>query len=109
MANSRQKGKRGELEWSAKLNELVPGSNARRGRQYKGTEDSPDVVCDLPIHWEVKRRQALNVHRAVETCREECGVNQWPAVAHRRDNERWVVSMDAEDFARLIKIAFKPQ
>jgi len=106
MPNAREKGKRGEREWSKTLNSLLPGSNARRGRQYKGTAESPDVISDLPIHWEVKRRQSFNVHRAVSACRDECSVNRWPAVAHRKDNERWLVSMDAEDFARILKIAF---
>ena len=52
--NSKRKGKRGELEWSKYLTKL--GFPARRGQQFKGTAESPDVECDsLPlIHWEVK-------------------------------------------------------
>lgn len=41
--NSRAKGKRGELELAKRLTEL--GHPARRGVQFKGGEESPDVVC----------------------------------------------------------------
>jgi hypothetical protein len=52
--NSRQKGKRGELAFVKVLKGM--GYNARRGQQFKGGADSPDIVCpDLPgIHFEVK-------------------------------------------------------
>jgi Holliday junction resolvase len=55
VTNSRQKGKRGELE-AAKYLRSLGFTSARRGVQYSGGPDSPDVVCDeLPgVHIEVK-------------------------------------------------------
>jgi hypothetical protein len=105
LTNSRQKGKRGELEWAKFLNEKVPTANARRGQQYEGSSDSPDVVSALPFHWEVKRVQQLNLHDAVDKCRAESGYGRWPAVAHRKNDRKWVVSMDAGDFLKLVELA----
>jgi hypothetical protein len=42
---SRQKGKRGEREAAAELGQLL-GVDARRGVQYQGGPESPDVVLD---------------------------------------------------------------
>ena len=52
--NSREKGKRGERAWRDELR--ANGYCARRGQQFSGSAESPDVVCeDLPaFHFEVK-------------------------------------------------------
>ena len=42
--NSRAKGQRGELELAKVLTDL--GYPARRGQQFKGGAESPDVVCE---------------------------------------------------------------
>ena len=104
--NSREKGKRGEREWAKFLNLICPGANARRGQQFKGTPESPDVVSDLPFHWEVKRRERTAIYEAVRVARIEAGYGRWGAVAHRKNGERWVVSMDAEDFLRIVAHEF---
>ena len=59
--NSRQKGKVGEREFAALLREH--GFDARRGQQFSGSPDSPDVVSDALawLHVEVKRVQNLNL------------------------------------------------
>ena len=44
--NSRTKGKRGELELAKALR--LYGYDARRGQQYHGGADSPDVI-GLPV------------------------------------------------------------
>lgn len=44
MINSRQKGKRGERLWRDQLREQ--GFTARRGQQYAGGIESPDVICE---------------------------------------------------------------
>jgi len=57
-----EKGKRGEREFSGFL--ASHGVNARRGRQYKGTPDSPDIISDLDeFHFEVKRVEALRIYK----------------------------------------------
>ena len=58
--NSRAKGCRGEREVAALLR-ANGFPSARRGQQFRGTADSPDVVCDeLPnLFMEVKTSPAL--------------------------------------------------
>lgn len=57
--NSRSKGCRGEREFRDVLR--AAGFEARRGQQYSGGGDSPDVISNVPgVHWEVKRVEAGN-------------------------------------------------
>ena len=54
--NSRQKGKRGELEAAKVFRHW--GWDAKRGVQFKGTLDSPDIIVQgFPFHPEVKRTE----------------------------------------------------
>ena len=70
--NSREKGKRGERQWRDELR--ANGYMARRGQQFAGSPDSPDVVCpDLAgIHFEVKAVERLNIYDAMEQARRDC-------------------------------------
>src|SRR5215831_13204515 len=72
--NSREKGKRGERQWRDELR--ANGYAARRGQQFCGSAESPDVVCDsLPwIHFEVKAVERLNIEEAMEQARRDCGI-----------------------------------
>src|SRR5436190_24349394 len=67
--NSRQKGIRGERQWRDELR--ANGYSARRGQQFSGSPDSPDVVCDALswIHFEVKAVERLNIEDAMEQAR----------------------------------------
>lgn len=106
MINSKRKGKIGELEWAGVLKEK--GWEARRGVQYSGDVDAPDVVCqELPIHWEVKRQENLNVHKAVAQAIRDCPKGKWRVVAHRKGKQgvvaQWLVTLPADDFLDLLK------
>lgn len=98
--NSRSKGKRGELEFAKLLTDA--GFPARRGQQFKGTKDSPDVVCEvLPqFHFEVKRVQSGNPYDWMEQAAKECG-EKIPIVAHRRNGKEWLIIMRANDFLNM--------
>lgn len=96
---SREKGKRGEREWAEYLNLHVPDANARRGQQFSGSPDSPDVVSDLPYHFEVKRVERLNINKAMRQAMEECG-DLPPVVPHRCNRMPWLVTMLAEDWIK---------
>ena len=102
MMNSREKGKRGERLWRDELR--ANGYDARRGQQFCGSPDSPDVICDaLPgIHFEVKCVERLNIEEAMDQARRDCDVKT-PFVAHKRNHRRWLVTMDAETFFRLLR------
>ena len=71
--NSREKGKRGERQWRDELREQ--GFHARRGQQFAGGPESPDVVSDdLPwAHFEVKAVERLNICDAMEQALRDCG------------------------------------
>jgi Holliday junction resolvase len=100
--NSRQKGKRNELAWKDEL--IAQGFQARRGQQFSGSPDSPDVVCaDLDhLHFEVKAVESLNVHNAVEQAVRDAG-SKIPVVAHKKNRTGWLVTMRSEDWFALLK------
>lgn len=100
--NSRAKGARGERMWRDEI--IGAGFMARRGQQFSGGADSPDVICeDLShLHFEVKFVQSLNVRKAmVQAIRD--GKNKTPIVAHKTNNSPWLVTMTSDDFFKLIK------
>lgn len=93
--NSRAKGAVGEREFAALLNER--GLCARRGQQFSGGSESPDVICHglTDVHFEVKRVQAGNVYKWLEqACRD--GGKKLPVVAHRKNNKPWVAIVPME-------------
>ena len=101
--NSREKGKRGERQWRDELR--TNGYAARRGQQFSGSPDSPDVICDgLPwAHFEVKLVERLDIYAAMDQARRD-SAGKAPLVAHRRSFWPWLVTMDADRFYRLLKV-----
>ena len=100
--NSREKGKRGERQWRDELR--ANGYMARRGQQFSGSPDSPDVVCDELswLHFEVKAVEHLNIEDAMDQARRDAG-SKTPVVAHRRSFREWLVTMDAETFFQFLR------
>jgi hypothetical protein len=98
--NGCQKGKRGERAWRDFL--LAHGISARRGRQFSGSPDSPDVVSNDNMHWEVKWVESLNIWKAIEQAVRDCGKEKTPAVAFKRNKSGWMVALRAEDYIRII-------
>lgn len=100
MANSRRKGADGERELARKL--ATYGFDTRRGQQYHGGGDSPDVVGLPGVHIECKRVQALNIEKAMMQSRRDAeGTDDIPVVMHRKDREVWKVTMDLDEFMNL--------
>jgi Holliday junction resolvase len=95
--NSRQKGARGEREWAQWLRDNL-GIEARRGQQFAGGTDSPDVIGLEGTHCEVKRVEKLNISKAMEQAERDCGDNNLPYVAHRKNGEEWLITIRARDF-----------
>lgn len=100
MTNSRRKGAEGERELS---NELASyGFPTRRGQQYRGGGDSPDVVGLPGIHIECKRVERLNIEKAMAQSRRDAGETEdVPVVMHRKNRERWKVTMDLDKFMNM--------
>ena len=105
MVNSRQKGVRAEREFANLLKQH--GFDARRGQQYSGIEGE-DVVGLPGFHIEVKRRENVSLEDSIKQARAEAkdidpDKDKIPIVAHRKNRGRWRVTMDAEDWIKLIK------
>lgn len=101
--NSCNKGKVGEREWRDQLR-AAGWTDARRGQQFSGGADSPDVICPRLdfMHFEVKRVEALNLRDATAQAEGDAGGKPW-AVAHRRNNAPWLVTVKAEFFFELLR------
>lgn len=97
--NSRNKGKRGELELARTLRDH--GYDAKRGQQYKGGGDSPDVLGLPGIHIECKRVERLNLTAAYQQSLHDAAGGEIPAVFHKRNREPWLVTVTLEDFLKL--------
>jgi len=98
---SKQKGKRGEREAAAELGQLL-GCHARRGVQYQGGTDSPDVVLEgVNVHVECKRTETINVYKALEQAAGDAG-GKVPVVWHRRNGKPSVVIVET---LRLVELA----
>ena len=100
--NSKQKGKRGELEIVRALKNY--GYDARRTAQYCGnTGDAADVVGLPGIHIEVKRVERLNLSETMTQAIRDARSGEAPAVFHRRSNAPWWVTMRLEDWINLYR------
>ncbi len=110
MTNSRQKGKAGELEAAHFLAGLFH-QPVRRGQQFRGGSESPDVVGLDGLHIEVKRVQQLNLAAALEQSAHEAAPGEVPLVLHRANQQRWKITIYAEDVLRLADAVakLKPQ
>lgn len=99
--NSRQKGARGERLLRDVF--IEHGFPARRGQQFAGGTDSPDVIVpDLPwMHVECKFVENLNIHKAMEQATRDAD-GKTPIVFHKKKNEDWLVTLTKEDFFELL-------
>ena len=98
--NSKQKGKRGELEIAHILQDYGY-TEARRSQQFAGMNGDADVVGLPGIHIECKRVQALNLDKAMEQAESDAREDEMPTVWHRKDRQPWRVTLSLEDFMKL--------
>lgn len=100
---SRQKGKRGEREAAAELGAIF-ACDARRGVQYQGGPDSPDVVLTgVNVHVEAKRVEALNLYKALEQAKGDAMPGKVPIVWHRKNGKPSVIVVETAMLMRLAK------
>src|SRR5271165_4623798 len=99
--NSKKKGSRGELELSKVLTSA--GFPARRSQQYKGTQESADLECDLlrDYHIECKRTEKGNPYVWLDQC-EHDAPGKPPIVMHRRSDRQWIAVMNLSDLLDLL-------
>lgn len=99
--NSKRKGSAGERELCEYL--TAEGFPAHRNEQrYTGGKGNPDIDAEglEQLHIEVKRCEKLNVSAAMQQAQADA-VNRIPVVAHRRSREKWLITMQLQDFLRM--------
>lgn len=100
MIRSRSKGARGERDAAQAWAEVM-GGQARRGQQFAGGNESPDVVTDYSgIHLEVKRTERGNPYDWIDQSVRDAG-SACPVVLHRRNNQPWLLMVRLTDVPRL--------
>ena len=99
--NSKQKGKRGEIEVARILR--GHGYDCRRGQQYCGANGDADVVGLPGIHIEVKRREKLNLYDAIDQARYDAKPDELPSVFHRKNDCEWLVTMRMDDWIKIYR------
>lgn len=70
------------------------------GQQYNGLEGEDVVGLDY-IHIECKRVERLDLEEALEQAKRDSAYMQMPAVFHRKNNKKWKVTMDLDDWIKL--------
>ena len=111
MTNSRQKGKRGELEVARELRRIFQ-TESIRSQQHSGQGLGPgDVIlfdCEgnqLSVNIEVKRRESYSINKLlewVEQARIEAGALNPAIVVHRKSNQPWMVTLLLDDLDLLV-------
>lgn len=104
---SRRKGGDAERELAAALTALGLAAVRLGWAQGRLGRGCPDVaIAGAPVHLEAKRVEATRLGPALEQAARDAQPGQLPVVAHRRSRQRWVLSMDLETFAELIRRAW---
>lgn len=98
--NSKQKGKRGELEVANLLKKF--GLDARRGQQFCGANGDADVIGLEGFHIEVKRTERLKLDEAMRQSTSDARRGEIPIVVHRKSNQQWLVTLDFNEFLTLV-------
>jgi hypothetical protein len=101
VVNSKSKGKRGELELARELERLLR-IEARRGQQFSGSTDSPDIIHSIAgVHIECKRTEALRLAQAMQQAIDDAG-DKLPVVMHRASRQPWMVSLRLDDLPLFV-------
>lgn len=98
--NSRAKGASAERELAAFLREH--GYEARRGQQFSGGSDSPDVIGIPGWHVECKRTEKGALYDWLDQSVRDAGGKNTPVVMHRKNRREWVAILRLEDFLNTI-------
>lgn len=101
--NSKQKGKRGELELVEALR-YAGYANARRSAQYCGnTGDAPDITGVEGLHIECKRVETFRDEVALQQAEHDAKKGELPIVMYRRNKEKWKVCIRLDLFMLIWK------
>ena len=97
--NSRSKGARFEREIAAWLRDTF-GVEARRGQQFAGGPDSPDVIGWPGVHIEAKHVERLNLEDAMKQAERDAGDNL-PVAIHKRNRTATMLTVRLDRIEEL--------
>jgi len=100
--NSRRKGANGERELAKTLRLLFPASEIRRGQQYSGGPESPDVTGLAGLHLECKRGERLNLHKVMAKLVTESKDDETPLLCHRTNGQPWLATFQLADIRAFV-------
>ena len=112
--NSRAKGKRGEnlfCHWLRQW-ELADGTpvEARRGVQFgKGSHLNPDVISNLPVHWECKNTNRLRIHSAISQALVDANGTKPAIVAYKANFQDWVAILTMDQMMEFLGAKRAPE
>ena len=100
--NSRNKGASGERELANLLKSY--GYKTWRGQQFSGANGDADVEGLMDVHIECKRVEKLNLYKAMAQSKRDASVNnEIPTVFHRKNRQKWLVTMELDDWIGFYK------
>ena len=101
--NSKQKGARFERLLASKLREY--GYETRRTAQYCGNTGDASDVAGLPyLHIEAKAQEQMRLYDWIAQAKRDAeagGKGLLPAVFHKKNNCKILVTMELEDFMKI--------
>ena len=99
---SRRKGIEYERLLVKRFREVMPGAEVRRGLQYRGGVEAPDVEC--PVFWiEAKRGKKPNMRAALKQAAEGAPKGRIPVAIVRDDRAEATVTLSLDDFLELVE------
>lgn len=82
----------------------ISRGDVKRGFQSRGGgKEQADVLGTGCLFVEVKRQETINIHAALQQACDDCPEDKIPIVLHRRNNEKWKVTMRADDFFKIFR------
>lgn len=96
-ASQRTKGHNWEREVARRFREAWPGSNARRGLQYRDGSEAPDVIVS-GLHIECKRGRQPNPRTALRQAQEAAAKGTIPIAIVKDDRKPAYVVLLLEDY-----------
>lgn len=100
--NAKNKGSRGERMLAQVLTDA--GFPARRGQQFKGGENSPDVLCPTLNRWhlESKFTEQLRLRDWLAQVERDCGTKPW-IIGWKRKFGPWLAIVKLDDLLDLLR------
>lgn len=100
--NSNQKGKRGERLLAQVL--TAAGFPARRGVQYQGGSESPDVLCPLLAHWHVEGKavEQIRIKDWLAQVAADSAGKPW-FIAWKRNHGPWLAVLKLDALLDLLR------